>query len=258
MKYAILPISLGSLSLAGCGLLGPDEAEYAQRLATIEHYQEKTVVELPDTVGVGRQFLISVRTFGGGCIRKGDTEVTMRDAALAEVEFRPFDYEAVRLPPNTVCTADLRYHDHTALVTINRPGPAVVRIIGRSKPSGEQITVTKQVTVVADTLSRVNAVTMVGKITDPDGQPVRATVRVAVLGNCPPFASRDTVTNAAGEYRKTLLAQRSCTQTEVHLFVDPITNTLLSGGSVLGDVRLAPIEATPVVVRRNIELRKYP
>jgi hypothetical protein len=82
---------------------------------------------LPDTVAVGASVVATVRSYGGGCIRAGETEVAV-DGLAADV--RPFDYFPVP-SPTRVCTADLRIIEHPATLRFARAGRAVVRVHGR-------------------------------------------------------------------------------------------------------------------------------
>jgi hypothetical protein len=178
---------------SACDLFYPDEAVSERRLATIDYYSEQQAVEVPDTVSAGRVFLVRIRTFGGGCISKGDTEVAVEEqASTPRVEITPHDYELVELPRNTGCTDDLRTYDHWALPLLNRVGVATVVFCGRRKPENDQITVTKSVFVVADTTSHVNAVTITGLVTDSAGRPAKSMIKVLAATPCLPAASRDT------------------------------------------------------------------
>ena len=247
-----------ALGLAACDLFGPDETVYEVRVGTIEFHRDSAVTEIPDTVSAGRPFLLRVRTYGGGCISPGHTEVVVNESVTPEVRLTPFDIEAVDLPRNTVCTSDLQLYDHAALVTLNRVGPATVQIIGWQKPNEKRITVSKQIVVSSESVSRVNAVVLVGKVTDPAGQPVaNAGIRITT-GTCLPSALLDTVTDGLGNYRKTLLGQRSCTEAQIHLLgVNPPSNKLLSSGVQLSRIRLTPLEAGPSEIRTNFQLRAY-
>jgi hypothetical protein len=242
---------------AGCDLFAPDEIVREVRVGTIHHYQDSIATELPDTVSAGRPFLLRIRTYGGGCILKGDTEVVVNESVPPQVQLTPFDYEAVDFPRHTGCTDELSSFDHVALATLNRVGPATVQIIGWQKPNARVLTVSKQIVVSSESVSRVNAVVLVGKVTDPTGQPVaNARVRLVVEG-CLPFAQRDTVTDPLGNYRQTLLGQRSCTDAAIDLLVNSNRNTLRDGGGQVGRVRLTPLEDGPAEVRTNVQLRAF-
>ena len=98
------------------------------------------VVEAPDTVSAGVAFDVTVNTFGSSsCVRaeRLDVEVNGTVARLT-----PYDRVA---PPNSVCTADLGAHPHTASVTFPNPGSATLEVLGRTE-SGD--TVVRQAVVV--------------------------------------------------------------------------------------------------------------
>ena len=100
-------------------------------------------VTAPDTVTAGVPFTVTVPTYGGGCIRLGDTDVRV---AGAVVEVRPYEW-FVSAGQAIACTADIRRLDHTATVTLGTPGRATLRVIGRQMPEGAAISIERTLVV---------------------------------------------------------------------------------------------------------------
>lgn len=92
--------------------------------AILAFYGEPAVVTVPETATAGQPFTVEIRTYGGGCVAQGTTEVSV--SALT-AHLRPRD---VRSRTATVCTADLRLYRREAFVRFNEPGRATVRIYG--------------------------------------------------------------------------------------------------------------------------------
>jgi hypothetical protein len=144
MSLRVFLLAAVALASVGCRTVTGDETEQERQLAWIRHYGERARVELPPEVARGADFEVMVRTFGGGCIGQGDTEVSLSERSA---EVRPYDLFVTRLPANAACTADLRYYQHRAMLRFTRAGVAVVRIRGRDAPSGRVIVVARTVVV---------------------------------------------------------------------------------------------------------------
>ena len=144
--FALLRVlGVGTVGLAACSAITSNEAvRRERRLGWIRFHQDPVVVEVPDAVMRGADFEVTIRTYGGGCIAQGDTEVTVL-ASAAEV--RPFDIFVTGTPHDSVCTDDLRLYLHRARMRFAQPGVATVRMRGRDAPGGEVIVVERQVTV---------------------------------------------------------------------------------------------------------------
>ena len=111
------------------------------RRGVIDFYGDPIVIEHADTFTLGSSNSVAVRTYGGGCIRQGVSEVTIR-GLTAVIE--PFDSVHVAAQ---VCTSDLQLFRHIVAVPFIERGTAIVRIVGLSKPAGDEITVTLHVVV---------------------------------------------------------------------------------------------------------------
>jgi hypothetical protein len=118
--------------LAACTNSGPDESSLfsaAERgPALLAFYGDTSVVQLAATVPAGEVTTVPFTSFGGGCIGRDETEVTV--SGLTAV-IRPRRRE---LPPNTVCTAELRIDENVAELRFAEPGRARVRIVGLARP----------------------------------------------------------------------------------------------------------------------------
>jgi hypothetical protein len=138
---------LGCLVLA-CGFItGEEEEEEITRerlIGTIEFYSDPVRIQLPGTVLRGVTFDVTVRTYGGGCIDKGDTEVEVNGLAA---QVTPYDIEVTHMPAGSVCTADLRFYEHIGEVRFDQSGTATVVVRGRKKPQDVIISVERAVNV---------------------------------------------------------------------------------------------------------------
>lgn len=123
-------------------LARPDEN--GRLLGTIEHYGDPVGVELPSHVERGEDFTVTVTTYGGGCIAKGETESEVEGLRAVVT---PFDYDAVNLPANAACPDILYLYAHTATLRFDERGEAQVVIRGQQKPSREVITVKRTVII---------------------------------------------------------------------------------------------------------------
>jgi hypothetical protein len=149
-----LPLLLAVGALAGCSsnsgaeitgqpIVG-DEIRRERQLAWIRFYEDPMLVEVPNVVSRGVDLEVAVRTFGGGCISQGDTEVSISGRSA---EVRPFDVFVTHLPPNYACTSELRYYLHRATLRFAERGLATVRVRGRAHPGDRVIVVAKLVIV---------------------------------------------------------------------------------------------------------------
>ena len=146
--------SLALIAAAACGsptdvglLTGPgvgDEIRTERQLAWIRFYRDPMHVAIPNVVTRGVDFEVAVRTFGGGCIGQGDTEVAVTGRTA---EVRPFDLFVTQLPQNAACTMELRYYLHRATVRFNESGVAKVRIRGRAHPGNDVVVIEEAVVV---------------------------------------------------------------------------------------------------------------
>lgn len=124
--------------LAACsGLVGPDGGK---RLGIIAFYGDPVVTEVPHTVQAGADFDVAVRTYGGGCISAGETDVKLDGLS---VDVRPYDVHS----GESVCTSELRFFDHRLTLTIAERGLAQIRFHGKELPAHSTVTVARSVFV---------------------------------------------------------------------------------------------------------------
>ena len=110
-------------------------------------YGDPAQIEVPGSARRGKPFTVTVVTYGGICIHKGETVVEV-EALRAEV--RPYDYDiSPTLPANGACTADLKLYRHTATLSFEKAGTAEVIFYGKQEdPSGvTQMSVTRTLEV---------------------------------------------------------------------------------------------------------------
>lgn len=127
-----------ALLVAGCS--GRAEAGPDRSLGVIAFHGDPVVIEVPDTVPAGTPFDVSVRTYGDGCVTKGDTEVRQEGRT---VNVRPYDVHSGA----EICTLQLKMFDHRATVTLDDPGPAEIRFHGRELPADSVLTVARSLIV---------------------------------------------------------------------------------------------------------------
>jgi|GEM_PF-2447770 len=130
---ALLATPTVSISGAACTSTGPESGDEIEVAGVVGFHEEPAPFEAPDTVDEGQTFTVSVRTWGGGCVGRGPTRVN-RDGSTVRIE--PIDIEVVA----EVCTAGLARFLHTADVTLDSPGTATLRVVGRRLPGDEVVT----------------------------------------------------------------------------------------------------------------------
>jgi hypothetical protein len=112
---------LCALAVCGCGVFKDSEV-VASRLI---YAGDTASIQIPATVTRGVQFEIVVETFGGGCFSDVPA-ATIVDINGSTVTVSPFDL----LEDEDVCTDDLRFIRHVALVTLDITGAVLFRFLG--------------------------------------------------------------------------------------------------------------------------------
>lgn len=125
-RNAALFASIGTLALTACGIVEPGEH---QQTGVIQFYGDTTEVTLPSTVAPDATFSVRFHTFGGGCVSLGESTVEY-DAMTAII--KPTDRDSGA----QVCTDELRFLQHEALVRFPASGSATVVVQGESRPDG--------------------------------------------------------------------------------------------------------------------------
>lgn len=143
----VLGLLLFLLSAAACGDDNPTRpiGPGGTRPAQLEYFGDPPRVTVPEAVAVGEEFEISIESYGGGCIQFATTGVKRIGDRL---EIRPFDDFPA---PDAVCTADLRYIDHSITYRVDTDLTLEVAIYGvRVSAAGvEDVVVTRTVVVGA-------------------------------------------------------------------------------------------------------------
>ncbi|HEX6630936.1 MAG TPA: hypothetical protein VF048_07590, partial [Gemmatimonadaceae bacterium] len=63
------------------------------------------------------------------------------------VTVRPYDVITTHLPADQACTAEQVRHAHEVTVRVSRPGPAVIRVVGRVAPGDGATTIERAIVV---------------------------------------------------------------------------------------------------------------
>ena len=131
--------------IAACTNSGPDDSSLLSAAergpALLAFYGDTSIVQLPTAVRVGEVTTVRFTSFGGGCIRRDRTEVAVSGLTA---DIRPHRSE---LPPNTVCTAELRIDQNVAELRFAEPGRARVRIAGLARPGDRPFVVERDLLV---------------------------------------------------------------------------------------------------------------
>jgi hypothetical protein len=131
------------LSLVSC--LGSTEPGLVlERRPGVLSVGSPPVVTVPAEGAVGVPIPIIVETFGGGCVRQGDTESNVSGLAA---NVTPYDSVVVHLPSHMACTDDLRRYTHHASLTFAAAGSATVRVHGTVQPNGTAIIVERTIQI---------------------------------------------------------------------------------------------------------------
>lgn len=136
VRLFLVCVLLGSVS--SCD--DPTGPEEVRKLGVIDFHGDPIVITVPDTVSVGETFLVSVRTYGTGCVYKDATEV---NTAGLSVDVSPYDRHRVGVN----CPDVIREHDHTAILSLQQPGTATIRFHGLKRPGDLEISELREVVV---------------------------------------------------------------------------------------------------------------
>lgn len=141
---ALILVAIALLAALGCRLSTDNEIRRERQPAFLQFYDDPIVIHVPETVTVATEFEVTVRSYGGGCIDQGDTEVSVvgRSASV-----RPHDHFVTHLPENYGCTRELRLYTHRAVLRFDERGLAAVTVHGRVHPGDSAIAVMRDVNV---------------------------------------------------------------------------------------------------------------
>jgi hypothetical protein len=113
----------------GCGLLGLGEDE---RLGLLRLDGEAATIYVPRSVERGERLAVNFYTFGGGCVSRGRTEISIRglDATIT-----PYDVHSGA----GNCTDEIAFLDHTTWLRFELEGTATIRVYGRGEPGDHPV-----------------------------------------------------------------------------------------------------------------------
>jgi uncharacterized Zn-binding protein involved in type VI secretion len=121
----------------------PASSGEERSIATIEFGAADSVqIVAPATARAGTPFEVRVTTFGGGCVRQGDTEVQV-DGLRATIT----PYDVTVTPEGGACTMELRLYQHAAQVRFDAAGEARLVVRGYSRRLDREITAERTVIV---------------------------------------------------------------------------------------------------------------
>lgn len=124
--------------LAGCtAILAPDDNFEP---AVLVSGGQGPIIAVPDTVQREVPFVVAIRTFGGGCVDKGDMRVDLDGGVL---RLRPFDLHR----DLASCTDDVRVYEHRATLAVNERREYTVRIEGWAQPADTAVVFTQTLVV---------------------------------------------------------------------------------------------------------------
>lgn len=128
--------------LIGCAdeLTSPVDPPSGMRPGVVAFYGDSAHVTLPRQVAVGSAAVITVLTWGDGCLRKGRTDVTISGR---HVTIRPFDL--ITAPTQGLCPSILRAVEHRAEVVFAEGGVWNVTVYGVKVPGDEPIGVQREI-----------------------------------------------------------------------------------------------------------------
>lgn len=129
---------LTGIAAAACD--SPSESGERRQVAVISHYGDGPEVTAPDTVPRATPFVVSVRTYGNGCVSQGDVEVESVPGGAA---IRPYDIHS----GDVICTDILHVFQHEATIVLTEAGRNRLVVHGRGLPSDSLIVVERLVWV---------------------------------------------------------------------------------------------------------------
>jgi hypothetical protein len=136
--------SLSAGLLAACAT-GPDDSllfsDAKRGPAVLVFYGDTSAVELAPATRVGEVTTLRFTSFSGGCVRPDSTDVTVSGL---NAEVHPHRRQ---LPPDAVCTLDLRLDMNVAQLQFAEPGLARVRIVGLARPGDTPFVVERDLLV---------------------------------------------------------------------------------------------------------------
>jgi hypothetical protein len=104
-------------------------------------------IVVPASAGPGKDFTVTIKTSGNGCVSQGDTAVI-----LGETGADIFVYDTTTATgPGTMCTMIYKQFEHKATMRFERKGDALIRIwarrAGDKTPLGNPVVVEKGISI---------------------------------------------------------------------------------------------------------------
>ena len=106
----------------------PAEPEWERRLGYLDAHLGVPVLQSPDSVPVGQPFTVTVTTLGDACTRADGADVEAELPLLRII--RPFDLHRT----TGVCQAIGLTLPREVTLRFDKPGEAVIRVVGESHP----------------------------------------------------------------------------------------------------------------------------
>jgi hypothetical protein len=136
-------VTISLLALGGCTdeLTDPVNPPSGMRPGVLEFYGDSVHATIPSTAAAGSAAVIRVLTWGDGCLRMGQTDVSITGR---RVVIRPYDL----IPdPATVCNMILLAVEHEAEVQLSEAGTWDIAIHGTRMPGDERIVARRYISV---------------------------------------------------------------------------------------------------------------
>ena len=132
-RFWIVSILLASASCESHTSMAPPE------VGVVEHFGDRSnVVSHPAEVQRALDVVVTVRTFGGGCVSAAGTGIRYHGNTAVIV---PYDNEGSRVGDNVNCPDLLTRLTHTVTLRFPREGIATIRVEGRTAPEGRWTTI---------------------------------------------------------------------------------------------------------------------
>jgi hypothetical protein len=104
-------------------------------------------IVVPASAGAGKDFTVTIKTSGNGCVSQGDTAVI-----LGETGADIFVYDTTTATgPGTMCTMIYKQFEHRATMRFDKKGEALIRVwarrAGEKTPLGDPVVVEKGILI---------------------------------------------------------------------------------------------------------------
>jgi len=144
-----LTLTAGSSSVTCTYVVGAPTAsgQEARVLGILDLNGTQETLVAPATVAAGRDFQVTITTFGGGCERAGDEGVLLSNT---EANIMVYDFTTATTP-DARCTTILNQFRHTVTLRFAQPGEKLIRVWGRrvgpDAPNGVPLVLQQRIVV---------------------------------------------------------------------------------------------------------------